>query len=62
VHPRGRPKKIYFAGGILKEFFAGDKAKLAYFAGVKTYLPFNIWFLLYFFVRIEGEFYYAQIS
>jgi hypothetical protein len=32
VHPRGRPKKIYFAGGMLKEFFAGDKTKLAYFA------------------------------
>jgi hypothetical protein len=26
-------------GKILKEFFAGDKAKLDYFAGVKTYLP-----------------------
>jgi hypothetical protein len=25
--------------GISNEFFVGDKAKLAYFAGVKIYLP-----------------------
>jgi hypothetical protein len=39
VHPRGDPKKITLQEEILKEFFAGGKTKLAYFTGVKTYLP-----------------------
>jgi hypothetical protein len=30
-------------GGISKEFFAGSKAKMTYFAGIKNYLPFIIW-------------------
>jgi hypothetical protein len=32
VHPRGETNKKYFAREILKDFFAGVKAKVAYFA------------------------------
>jgi hypothetical protein len=39
VHPK-RTKKIYFARGNLKKKNLQAKAKLAYFAGVKSYLPF----------------------
>jgi hypothetical protein len=33
MHPIGEIKKIYFAGGILKEFLVGGNAKHAYLAG-----------------------------
>jgi hypothetical protein len=32
VHPREETKKIFCKGEILKDFFQGIKAKLAYFA------------------------------
>jgi hypothetical protein len=36
VHPRGKTKKIYFAGGHSQgNFLQGGIAKLAYFAGDK---------------------------
>jgi hypothetical protein len=34
----GTQKNLLYNREILKEFFAVGKAKLAYFAGVKTYL------------------------
>jgi hypothetical protein len=33
--PMGVNKKKIYKGGILKKFFSGDKAKLAYFVGGK---------------------------
>jgi hypothetical protein len=36
VHPREETKKIFCMERILKEFFAGGKAKLAYFPGGKN--------------------------
>jgi hypothetical protein len=35
----GTQKNLLCNRGILKDFFAGDKTKFAYFAEVKTYLP-----------------------
>jgi hypothetical protein len=37
----GKPKKIFCKGGILKEFFAWGKAKLAYFVWGKNLYTVN---------------------
>jgi hypothetical protein len=53
VHPRGTQKNLLYKERILKEFFAGGKAKFAYFAGVKTYLPLNLLAKLLFYTTIS---------
>jgi hypothetical protein len=37
----GKPKKIFYNGGILKNFFAEGKIKLAYFVGGKDLFTWN---------------------
>jgi hypothetical protein len=39
VHPSGKSKKIYFARGILKDFFAGVKQNTPTLQGVNAILP-----------------------
>jgi hypothetical protein len=56
VHLREKQKKKICKRGILKEFFAGGKAKLAYFAGNK-YL-----FTLFFNLKIRPTQFLIKIS